>query len=269
MLGVTPTDQTLKAPTIRTSLQQHAGLLLSGSLIVICAMRILLFAKGDIPLALAILNVGQQFTILTSTLFTALPLVALFAYFNPRTTQYFSIDAKSRDSTKFAAVQGLVFAIGGPLLFLVLPVILLGVALAGLVGFAAWTFVQYLLSRNNKKWTMPRLVRQFFLWVVTAAVMVQCLVVIFLPWVPSEKIIIKNGGENKTTYGYVIGQQGKQTMILNMKHTAVTWVSEDDLGDRSICNESSPFTDWYWKPYAVAFSDSKDLAEPAREDCKD
>lgn len=245
---------------------QHAGLLLSAGLIVLCALRILILTRGDLALALAVLNVGQQFTILTSTLFTVLPLAALFAYFYPQSSQFLSINANNRKSLKFAGVHGLALALCGSLVFMVVPVVLLGIAIAALIIFVFAIIIDYLLTKGKRKRSLPDAIRQFFLWLVSCAVVVQVIVLLSTPWVPAERISVKNDGDNKTIYGYILGQQGKQSMVLNIRQNDVTWIGEDDLGERRLCNTNSFFSAWYWKPYLTAFTSEKNKA-PQREDC--
>lgn len=264
--SVTSSDQAAKTPTLRTTLQQHAGLILSAFLIILCAFRILLFSNGDLHLALAMLNVGNQFTILTSTLFTSLPTAALLAYGYPRSNKYLSF-LNPDNSVKGAVAQGVCIALCAPLVFFVLPVVFLGLALAIGLVFVAFAITQLIrLRRGREPKPAPALARKVFLFLVTAAVVVQMAVLVSTPWVPSEQIAVKDGGNSKTIYGYVVGQQGKQSVILNMKRTDLTWVREDDLGKRVLCNEPGGFNDWYWKSLLAVFDTSR---TPQREDCKE
>ncbi|MCD4849694.1 hypothetical protein LN996_02590 [Arthrobacter sp. AK01] len=215
-------------------------------------------------MALAILSVGQQFTILTSTLFTALPIAAVLAYFLPSISRYLSPETNPKRSWKVAGTQGALLALCVPLIFMAVPTLFIVVAFAGLILFILISLIQLVLRKMNKEpKRLPKILRNLFLWGVTLSVLSMVIFITWRPWVPSEKIAVKSGAETRTVYGYVIGTQGKQTMVVNMKQTDITWIGEDDLGERTICTAPTGLREWYWQPPFAFFATEK----AARQEC--
>lgn len=256
-------------PTIMPMVQQHFAVIVSAVLVAFCAVRILLFAKGDFALALAVLNVGQQFTILTSTLFTLLTAASLYAIFLPQISKYVLPDVHQANSFLSAGVQGFLFAICFTITVLTAPMIFLGFGLLLVAVLAVINVISSLRTRRSDstgRWT--HLIRKFALGCVSAAVLGQVLFLVLTPWVPSETLTVERNGQITTVSGYVMGQQGKQTLVVNMKKTTATWISEDDLGERVLCTGSRTLKDWYWKTLGVGLSNDPS-AIPIRPDCKE
>lgn len=116
-------------------------------------------------------------------------------------------------------------------------------------------FLLWKRGRDPKK--LANFLKRIFLWAVTLGVLNMVVLITWMPWVPAEKIAVKDGNERKTVYGYVIGTQGKQTMVVNMKQTDVTWIGEDALGERSICTAANSLREWYWQPPFALFTKEK------------
>jgi hypothetical protein len=148
------------------------------------------------------------------------------------------------------------------LIFIAVPTVFVAVGFAVLILLVIVAAVRFVLWKKGKEpKRLARIARKVFLWGVTLGVLNIVILITWMPWVPAEKIAVKNGSQSKTVYGYVIGTQGNQTMVVNMKQTDVIWIGEDDLGERTICTASNGLREWYWQP-AFAFLSKEKAQRP-------
>lgn len=64
-------------------LREHLTVAISAFLVTFAAIKIIIFSLGNLSIALAVLNAGQQFTILASTMFSALVVGAVLLILIP------------------------------------------------------------------------------------------------------------------------------------------------------------------------------------------
>ncbi|MDI2021177.1 hypothetical protein [Paenarthrobacter nicotinovorans] len=264
-----PQTSTQTTPTLKSMLQQHAAVIVSAGLVIFCAIRILIFAQGDLPLSLAVLNVGQQFTILTSTLFNLVSVASFYAIFLPQLSKYVFPDIPRESSALSAGAKAAIFAISITVAVLSIPIVHLAAGALVLVLFAVAKIVRTARWKrrtrtNGNGWAR----RELPLFIITLVITGHVIVLVGTPWVPTETVTIKHGEERREVSGYVVGQQGKQTMLVDMRKYGVTWISEDDLEGRVLCISKATPTGWYWQPLGDALS-SDSTSRPARPACKE
>ncbi|WP_159734077.1 hypothetical protein [Arthrobacter sp. 9V] len=254
---------------------QHFALIASGVLVVFCAIRILIFAAGDVSIALAVLNTGQQFTILTSTLFSLVSAASFFGLFLPQLSKYVFPNVPASKSILSTGLQSVLLPLCVIVAILTLPVLQIAMGTAGLALLAVMSLIQ---ARKRKRGTARKatdavnrgwIQREGPTFLVSMIVVTQATALVSTPWVPTETISVNQGDQQREISGYVIGEQGKQTLVVAVKRNAVTWISEDNLKERFLCASGGKLQDWYWKPLTEVFPTPAAATRPARPECKE
>jgi hypothetical protein len=215
---------------IITSYIHHPGL---GTLFlgVFLVLKGYVLAKGDIPLALGILQNAGLPTVVIGGLLSGLPILvaALLAgtMFN----------ALTRGGEAKKSVKGLPLS---PLAVVALATILLSLI------FTQWPFMVFaagiglvigVINRMNLPWFT---VAAYLVALVLAVYAVT--VMLYTVWLPREKLII--AGVNQPAVGYVLADNpdGWITILLSQQHGIVTY-RDSDVAFRQTC-EQAPGTIW-------------------------
>lgn len=228
---------------VYTILRDHLGVLISGTLVAFAALKIIIFARGDYSIALAVLSAGQQFTILASTMFNILTILATLYVSWSSTTK---VRATSSDSFEFHLAHNiksyLPFLMAWMLLFVLAPAIFIALALFSALS-NYWTNLRSRRGRrkepDRRRIARYRLKRTRRLRIIGIVVSINIVVMIVVlaasDWVPTERVTFKEDQSETTITGLVVGQQGKQVLIVRSDRGAAFWVGEDSLKRRRLC----------------------------------
>lgn len=221
-----------------TLLREHLTVVISAFLVTFAATKILIFSLGDYSIALAVLNAGQQFTILASTMFSLLVIGAAFLILVPTIFPTFGQETKSNDKLTFLK-QNLqryiprffawaLILIAAPAYYIILILIMI-------------FWVRFLLHRDRKKKrSKPRAAiirrrRKVAILLLSANSVLLVISLAAAPWTPQENVTFSEKGNEIKVSGYMIGQQGKQLLLVEADKSSLRWIGEDFIGSRKVC----------------------------------
>lgn len=221
-----------------TLLREHLTLVISAFLVAFAAIKILIFSLGDYSIALAVLNAGQQFTILASTMFSLLVIGAVLLILAPTMFPNLGLETKGKDKLKFLK-QNLQRYIS---LFFAWALILIAAPAYYIVFTLIMIFwVRLILRRERKKRgskppaaTRPRR-RKLAILAFSANSVLLVISLASAPWTPQENVAFSEKGNEVKVSGYVIGQQGKQLLLVEADKSSLQWIGEDSIGSRKVC----------------------------------
>lgn len=250
-------------PIFDALLKEHLGLLVSAALVTFAVVKIIIFARGDLSLALAVLNTGQQFTILASTMFNALVIMAMLFVSLPTITlgqRPAPVDKPGLIRHYMLRYFPLLMAWG--LLVIAAPIFYLATAAL----FAALDVIIYLRRKKKKRLNsgngQRRRGRKAAIFLLSANMVILVIVLASTEWSPRENISIGDKSAESSTSGYLLGQQGKHFLLVASDRSSVRWIHEDSITSRSLCS-SDVETEWYSKSALRAFTSLKPDIKPA------
>ncbi|NQD87766.1 hypothetical protein HP499_08110 [Paenarthrobacter sp. CM16] len=224
-------------------LRDHLAVLISGALVAFAALKIIIFARGDYLLALAVLGAGQQFTILASTMFNALTILAML---------YISWSGiiKTRATPSGTFESHLQFNLKRYVPLFMAWALLLVAAPAIFIALAAFATLNNFLANSKSrrgrgkepnprkiaKYRLKRTRRLRIIGIITSINVVTMVVVLAATsWAPTERVTFKEDQAETTITGFVVGQQAKQVLIVRSDGGGAFWVGEDSLKRRKLC----------------------------------
>jgi hypothetical protein len=230
-----------KAWYLVTLLREHLTVVISAFLVTFAATKILIFSLGDYSIALAVMNAGQQFTILASTMFSLLVIGAVFLIVAPTMFPALALETKGNDRLRFLK-QNLQRYI--PLFFAWALILIAAPAYYIAVILIMIFWVRLLLNRGRKKKRLKPLAtrrrgRKFAILAFSANSVLLVISLASAPWTPQENVAFGEKGSEIKVSGYVIGQQGKQLLLVEADKSSLQWVGEDSIIDRKVCAVNS------------------------------
>jgi hypothetical protein len=224
------------------AVKEHPALAITGGVTALAAAQVLIMARGDVPTALAIVSSETLPTILTATVVSVLPALALAVAINAVLAAELLYRAERR------AVLTLQVAILVSLLaLLITPIALIGVL--GVIGFLGVRGVQWWHRRRGQ-----RIVWRGGLSPASLAFLVYLLALNALvadTWLPLERIETRTGA----VIGYAMATEGGFTSVLVDRPRYVSQIPEDDVRARTLCERRE---DWY----TLSILDVARLASP-------
>ncbi|MDI9627497.1 MAG: hypothetical protein QM286_02955 [Acidobacteriota bacterium] len=208
---------------------KHVALTVSLSLAVLVVLRALYFARFDLPVAFVVLTLTNQATLLITTLalflVVGLPVVWVF---DPGG----HVNRVHEAGTPRAIVLGTTIAVTAllPLIFgsFMTPIFVLIAVIGVIVG---------------KIWRARRRKPRHGAWALGLAIGTSVVVLLGLPWMPSEQITTTSSGD--TVVGYVVGEQAGQLLLLDRSRKPV-WIKVSDTATREMCEISTLPPDLRW-----------------------
>lgn len=216
-------------------LSEHLTVVISGSLVTFAAIKIMIFSRGNYSTALAVLNAGQQFTILASTMFSVLVVGAVLFILRP--TAFFStFRAKGTTGVLKQNLRHYV-----PLLFAWALIIIAAPAYYIAFILTMWLCIKLILRRKPKvkpgqssKKKKPRLLKLVFIS-FSANLVLLVISLASSPWAPQENVKFTENGKEVRVSGYMVGQQGKQLLLVGVDRNSLKWLGEDSIRGREVC----------------------------------
>jgi hypothetical protein len=233
-----------------TLLREHLTVAISAVLITFAATKILIFSLGDYSMALAVLNAGQQFTILASTMFSVLVIGAVLVILV--TTMYPAIGKDASKGEVSALKKNLqryipLFA-AWALIVIAAPTYYIAVILLMIV------WIRLIVRRDRKKrrsklasLRKPRLGRLSIV-VFSANSVLLVLSLASAPWTPQENVTFREKDNEVKISGYIIGQQGKQLLLVEADKSSLQWIGEESIDSRKVCAAANGFVIIVSKP---------------------
>ena len=245
-LPPSPDERSGSSTAIARYLTEHAALVLSATLIVLSLVHVLAVARFDLATAEVLLAVANRVHILLATAASLFLAIVLGALVNPisrkRLMRGLTWGASSIAEIITLSVMWLGFSIA---LSLLSPV-----STAVVVLVTCMYFWHRRVARRTRRVTEDgRIVlkrRDTALWVKylqNALLVLLAIVFLSTPWMPRERVVYGNG---QVQIGYIIGEQGGQTLILTNDRRA-TWLRTSDIEDRRVCGPSR--SGWWVTPF--------------------
>lgn len=218
-------------------LREHLTVAISAFLVTFAAIKIIIFSLGNLSIALAVLNAGQQFTILASTMFSALVVGAVLLILIPTMVPIVStLSEKERHRILNIYIRRYV-----PLFFAWALILIAAPAyyIAFIIIMIIWVRVVRHRERKKKRSRPPKARRRrlaklaIVLFSANSVLLVISLAA--APWTPQENVIFSEEGTEVRASGYIIGQQGKQLLLVEADKSSVRWIGEDAIVSRKVC----------------------------------
>lgn len=227
--------------------------------VLFSVLRIYVWSRFYVPVALSVLAVADRPTILASTLLLVLVASAPFLWsefvFSTRFTFRAIWDSKlpARDRIfSYLVLIGLSWT-----LLAIAPLYLLLTVEGLLILFVlGWLIVMVVTGARSGRVAVKDILRAKISadeklrdWFITFILIFGAVTaVLSLPWTPLESITVKSPAQSLV--GYVIGQQGPFTLFVNESKVA-TWIATNDITQRELCTNSD---DMFSRPLAGLFS---------------
>jgi hypothetical protein len=232
---------------VASLLREHLAVVISGLLVAFAAVKIIIFARGDYSVALSVLNAGQQFTILASTMFSVLVIAAMtFVSVPALSSMRPAAPGKVDDLLQQQLLRYISLFAAWGLLLIAAPAYYLGAA-AFLIcfGLVIKRNRRKRLERGRRDLRKPRRMKLAVL-LFSANIVALVISLASAEWNPQENVTFSEQEIETTASGFVIGQQGKQFLMVDGNRSRLRWISEDDIRSRRVCAPAAS-GEWFSK----------------------
>jgi hypothetical protein len=234
------------------------ALALSATLIFLSLVHVLAVARFDLATAEVLLAVANRAHILLATTASLLVVVALGVLVNPITRKRLMRGLTWGASSIEEIVTLSVISLGLPIGFAVLSPVTAGVVILVVCVLGLHRRIARRAGRVTEGGRIMLKNPQAGLWVKflqNALLVLLALSFLGTPWMPREQVTY---GNEQVQIGYVIGEQGGQTLILANDERA-TWVRTSDIEGRRICGSRGG---WWTTPFRqIAFGGYESCSE--------
>jgi len=209
---------------------------ISALLLVFAALKIYIFSLGNHYIALAVLNAGQQFTILASSIYSVMLLGAGILILHPIAFPAAGRAGTLRSSNLTGTFKHYILMIfAWSLIIILAPTYFIGFMLVMTVWYR---FVFRSKSMKRRRKPSPKkksILQRLFAFAFSANIVLLVIALASSPWTPQENVSFTQNGTDVKVSGYMIGQQGKQLLLVETSKSAVQWIGEDAIRSRAVC----------------------------------
>ena len=248
----------MSPPRLSTIAWKHLALITSLAVIALAVIRVLFFSGMSVPVGLAVLNVADRASVLSSTLLlVAVAFVPLVLAYAPARAWLWAGNASG--ATLWMMLRTAVLWIPMSLFIIgVAPIgVIAGLFLGAVLGelLRRWGRRSIAKGESSRKRVQGAVSSVGWVWATLTGILLAA--ILQQPWMPIERMELTDSDEEFV--GYVVGQQEGYILLLDRAKTPL-WIPSGVLESRQVCNAGSE--SWFFMTAFDLVKDASGLSLP-------